>query len=623
MNYNAKINVRAISVILVLFMTATLFSVLSFFDREDIYGSASTGVVTDGPLFVRSGPGTNYGSIGTLSKGKTVNISGTKSATNGVKWYKISYGSKTGYVSSQFVKINTAAPSTKTSTGTVNSGPLNVRSGPGTTYGKIGSLEKGKTVTITGTKTASNGAKWTMIKFGTKTGYVSSQYITVKTSAPAPKPVDKYSKYSPKKQGVTLAQMDVKEKPAASSKRIGGFKKNINLKLDGLHITAAGEKWYKVYTNGKYGYILASNVKLGGTVAPAPKPVDKYSNYSPKKLGATLVQMDVMEKPSASSKRITGFKKGITLKLDGLHTTASGEKWYRVTVSSGYGYILAKNVDLGGASGFTLSSDMTKPTTIKKGTSYVLRGKLYSNHKMTNVVVGVKSSSGSWITGKYISTNPNATSYDIAKADASIKFGTLAEGDYFYCVYAKDAKGYGNYVLKHPFKVTGLTPPSLVTGELGTSLSYKSSVITAIGKQPYSGPCGIYAMAYSRAILDGSFTKGGHSTIHNRIISEYGNGTNYAHWYKAGGSNTYYTSNKSCYQDAIKQVDQGRPSILLVHNGYTGNTHYVTIIGYTKGTTASNVELGKLIALDPAYGTIKYLGNMKYYNHPTAQLIKF
>lgn len=335
------------------------------------------------------------------------------------------------------------------------------------------------------------------------------------------------------------------------------------------------------------------------------------------------MQMDVMEKPSASSKRITGFKKGITLKLDGLHTTASGEKWYRVTVSSGYGYILAKNVDLGGASGFTLSSDMTKPTTIKKGTSYVLRGKLYSNHKMTNVVVGVKSSSGSWITGKYISTNPNATSYDIAKADASIKFGTLAEGDYFYCVYAKDAKGYGNYVLKHPFKVTGLTPPSLVTGELGTSLSYKSSVITAIGKQPYSGPCGIYAMAYSRAILDGSFTKGGHSTIHNRIISEYGNGTNYAHWYKAGGSNTYYTSNKSCYQDAIKQVDQGRPSILLVHNGYTGNTHYVTIIGYTKGTTASNVELGKLIALDPAYGTIKYLGNMKYYNHPTAQLIKF
>ena len=130
-------------------------------------------------------------------------------------------------------------------------------------------------------------------------------------------------------------------------------------------------------------------------------------------------------------------------------------------------------------------------------------------------------------------------------------------------------------------------------------------------------------MAYCRAILDGKFTKGTYSSIHERIIEEYGNGTNYAYWYKAGGTSTYYSSNRSCYRDAISQINMGRPCILLVHNGYTGNTHYITIVGYTKGTTESNVALSRLIALDPAYGTLKYLSNMKYYDHSTAQLVKF
>lgn len=64
-----------------------------------------------------------------------------------------------------------------THTGTVTNvnSSLNVRSGPGTSYDKIGSLSNNSTVEIYG-GTAQNG--WYKIKYGTGVGYVSADYIT-------------------------------------------------------------------------------------------------------------------------------------------------------------------------------------------------------------------------------------------------------------------------------------------------------------------------------------------------------------------------------------------------------------------------------------------------------------
>lgn len=54
-----------------------------------------------GTLNVRSGPGTNYSILASLSKGATVTILGEE---NG--WYKVNYGSGEGYVSKQYIKLN-------------------------------------------------------------------------------------------------------------------------------------------------------------------------------------------------------------------------------------------------------------------------------------------------------------------------------------------------------------------------------------------------------------------------------------------------------------------------------------------------------------------------------------
>ena len=145
-----------------------------------------TGKVTTGVLNVRSGAGTSYSKIGTLKKGATVTILQT---SNG--WHKIELsGSKTGWVSADYIKITTSSSSAGPSGGSSSSGStvtkktgkvttdvLNVRSGAGTSYSKIGTLKKGATVTILQT---SNG--WHKIELsGSKTGWVSADYIDRKS----------------------------------------------------------------------------------------------------------------------------------------------------------------------------------------------------------------------------------------------------------------------------------------------------------------------------------------------------------------------------------------------------------------------------------------------------------
>ena len=62
-------------------------------------------------------------------------------------------------------------------TGKVTADVLNVRSGPGTSYSRIGQLTNGQTVTIV---SSSNG--WYKIKYGDGVGYVSKDYVSTSTS---------------------------------------------------------------------------------------------------------------------------------------------------------------------------------------------------------------------------------------------------------------------------------------------------------------------------------------------------------------------------------------------------------------------------------------------------------
>lgn len=96
-----KIKIAVFSIItaavIILMMFASVFSVFA----------AQTGRCTADSLNVRKGAGTSFASIGYIYYGDIVNITSTATASDGSKWYKISYTqygeSKSGYASAAYI----------------------------------------------------------------------------------------------------------------------------------------------------------------------------------------------------------------------------------------------------------------------------------------------------------------------------------------------------------------------------------------------------------------------------------------------------------------------------------------------------------------------------------------
>lgn len=151
--------------------TAMMASVaLPLMNVSHVDAATDMRTVTASSLNFRSGPSTSYSIIGSLQKGQQVEY-----ISESGSWAKVKYNGVTGYVHGDYLTKSTST-GISTSQGTtqyVNStSGLNVRSGAGTTYSKLGTLEYKEKVTVLST---SNG--WAKINYKGQAGYVSSSYL--------------------------------------------------------------------------------------------------------------------------------------------------------------------------------------------------------------------------------------------------------------------------------------------------------------------------------------------------------------------------------------------------------------------------------------------------------------
>ncbi|MBQ6632768.1 MAG: SH3 domain-containing protein [Ruminococcus sp.] len=98
------------------FLTAALLCVAVLCAQAaGAFAADQTGKVTADVLNIRSGAGTNYGVVGTVTYGKTVTVTGSAKDGSGNVWYKIKYGSVTGYCSSAYITITGTASGSSSS----------------------------------------------------------------------------------------------------------------------------------------------------------------------------------------------------------------------------------------------------------------------------------------------------------------------------------------------------------------------------------------------------------------------------------------------------------------------------------------------------------------------------
>ena len=126
--------------------------------------AADVGTVTsDTGLNLRSEASTDAAVLATLDYGTQVDVLST---SDDGTWHKVTYNGMTGYMSGDYLQVTE-----EQLYGQVMDGPLNIRSGPGTEHGTVGSLSTGAVVEIEELVGGYGG--WYKIE----QGYVSSDYV--------------------------------------------------------------------------------------------------------------------------------------------------------------------------------------------------------------------------------------------------------------------------------------------------------------------------------------------------------------------------------------------------------------------------------------------------------------
>lgn len=122
-------------------------------------------------LNVRSGPGTGYARIKTLSPGTVVSLYEYRTV-DGVRWGRIQASQ---WVCMTYVQLSSQSGVESEQTGTgkvISTTVLNIRSGPGTNYSRVGQLTPGTKIEIT-EQTKTNGVSWGK----TAQGWVCMTYV--------------------------------------------------------------------------------------------------------------------------------------------------------------------------------------------------------------------------------------------------------------------------------------------------------------------------------------------------------------------------------------------------------------------------------------------------------------
>ena len=225
--------------------------------------ASGTGTVTCDVLNVRSGPGTSNSVIGSLKRGNSVAV---KAKSNG--WYKVSYGSGTGWVCGDYLSVGQSSPAkapaqSKPSSPSSSGGSagrisgtggagVNVRSGAGTRYGRIGGLAEGASVTIVG-----QSGGWYQIKYGSGTGWVCGDYVK-KTSGGSSGGSSSGGTSTGKVSGTGGAGVNVRSGAGTGHSRIGGL-------AEGASVTIVGQSngWYKIKYGSGTGWVSSQFVKKG------------------------------------------------------------------------------------------------------------------------------------------------------------------------------------------------------------------------------------------------------------------------------------------------------------------------------------------------------------------------
>ena len=349
---------------------------------------------------------------------------------------------------------------------------------------KLGTLKKGKEVTVT----ATNDKGWARIELDGNVGFCKLADLTRVEQTPEPTP-------SAVSASVTVDKLPVYEKADTSSKKLGTLKKGKTVNL----ISQEGS-WAYIELNGHYGYCAA--IGLSETsAAPTPEPSTTPDVTQARKGTVTAKILKVYKSASTSSKKLGTLKKGKTVNV-----IAVQGGWAYIELNGNYGYCKV--------SGLSVESGEAEPTPTPstenavKATVSASSVKVYQTASESGAVLGTLKKGQevnliSWQDGwAYIELNGR---YGFCRLDAlstkaqeiKVPSGYKA-GGFTATVVSQDAKVYAS-------DSTDAQSKALSLGEEVTVYAYsaKWALITLSGSHGYVPVKLLSRTAYATIDSDG------------------------------------------------------------------------------------------------------------------------
>lgn len=354
-----KIRNRIVSLILVMVLFVGAIPVNVFAAGDIMYG---IGFITGSSVRLRSEASTDAKIVTNAKKDEVVVV-----VSKDGDWYKVIYNLKEGYMHADYVDAS-KTQNAELGYGTVTANSVNIRSGAGTSYGKVNQAKRGEKVYIVGINSG-----WYKVIFENTVGYIRSDYVDL-TEIPYE---NSASSNTPKffrggaSTGVAVSAAALNGTSSASGSTSSGssssssgsssststsssgikygigFVTGSGLRLrstadtNGATVDTASKNevvvviskegdWYKVIYNLKEGYMHADYLK----VSTAENAELGYGKV-------TASTANVRSGPGTSYSKVTQAKNGTKAYIIGINNG-----WYKVIVGNSIGYIRSDYVAL-------------------------------------------------------------------------------------------------------------------------------------------------------------------------------------------------------------------------------------------------------------------------------------
>ncbi|MBD8069312.1 SH3 domain-containing protein [Bacillus sp. PS06] len=287
-----------------------LIAITPLYDSNNVASAAeSTATINTQILNVRGGPGLSYKVIKQVKMGEKFSIIETKG-----DWYKVKLSnSQDGWVASWLVKANTVSKQATSSSVTSTANGLRIRTGPGTSFQVVGSIDKGQQAAL-----IEKNENWTKINYKNTQGWVSSQYITGgATSSSSP---SGNTSTSTKTGKITANSLNVRSQASQTASVLGKLNTG-----DTVPVTNTTGNWVGIEYKNKKAFVHKDYITIQTNNS------SNQTTTSQKGTGVvTASSLNVRNSNSLSGSIVASLKKGNSVTI-----VSESNDWLEIQLSNG------------------------------------------------------------------------------------------------------------------------------------------------------------------------------------------------------------------------------------------------------------------------------------------------